>query len=430
MRKSLFASSGMALVLLLSLPGTAGAATTPPRTIKVNCNKGQSVQAALDNVAAQLVVEITGVCAQTVTITRDDVTLRGVDGAIFEGTTPPSQTLVGITVFRASDVALENLTVQGMRWGIRLDGGASATLTDVVLQENRTGLLVTNSSSASLAECTARNNVNYGLTAWQGSSLNVTSGTVVASNNLYGFVLSGSSIGMESGSRIEANDNGGGGIALQLSASALLAAGTVVANGNGGPGISAESNSSVGVSGLEAVGNQQGVWADGAEIDLFGATVTNNVEGGVFGVDAATVILSGSSTVGNTVSNNGGSGIDISQNSFLSLSRTTIQGNGQPGIVVDGGVVSVFWYTIVTGHSGADVALSFGARAAFNGNPGSIGTVTCDPSVLVRGNESCASVPAPASSPTQVHAKGTAPGLTGTSRPREVLERKPLQLAP
>jgi parallel beta-helix repeat protein len=355
MRKSAFILVGVALVLFLGLPCTADAGTAPPKTIKVNCSKGQSIQAALADVAPELVVEITGVCAQYVTITRDNVTLRGVGGAVIDGTSLGDQTKVGITVFGASKVAIENLTVQGMTRGISMDGGAGATLTNVVLQDNRTGLIVFGSSSALLADCTAQRNSYIGFSAWNSSSINLASGTVVASNNLHGFVLSGSSITMGTQTRIEANNNGGDGIALQLAASALLIGGaSVTTNGNGWAGIELYANSSMAVGSLESTGNNYGVLADGSWIGLDGA---------------------------------------------------------------------------ITGNDGVDVELSFGARAEFN-RPISVGTVTCEPSVLTRGDVSCPELAAAASSLMQARPQRTAPRPHGLFHPREVLERETPDLAP
>jgi hypothetical protein len=345
---------GITLVLLLALPEITDAGTTPPKTIKVDCRKGQSIQAALADVAPQLVVEITGVCAQYVTITRDNVTLRGVGGAIIDGSSLPTQTKVGITAVGASNVAIENLTVQGMTRGIYMDKGAGATLTNVVLQDNRTGLIVFGSSSASLVDCTAQRNSYIGFSAWASSSLDVSSGTVVASNNLHGFVLSGSSITTGTQARIEANNNGGDGIFLQLAASALLMAGPVVTNGNGGAGIELYANSSMAVGSLQSTGNYSGVLADGSWIGLNGA---------------------------------------------------------------------------ITGNEGVDVGLSFGARAEFN-SPISVGTVTCEPSVLTRGDVSCPEPTAAASSLMQVRPQRTAPGPHGLFRPPEVLEPETLEPAP
>jgi hypothetical protein len=428
MRKSLFTAVAVGLAVVLAVFWTAEASAKPkgPTTIKVNCNKHQSIQEALGDDSPQLVVEITGVCSEYVTITRDNVTLRGVGGAVLDGTSLPTPKQAGISVIGASNVAFENLTVQGMFTGIRLDGGAGATLTGVVLQDNATGLDVMDSSSALLTDCTAQRNTYLGISAWQSSSLFVVSGTVAASNNgLAGLVLSGSSINMSKQTRIEANNNAGDGISIQVAASALLynANVSVATNGNSGAGISLYSNSSMTVAGLESTGNYWGVLADGAYIDLVKATITGSGDAGVFADDAATVTLSGTSTV----SDNTGSGIAISQNSFLSLLSTTIQGNGQSGLFVDGGVARIQRLT-ATGNTGADVALSFGARVDFSGT-NTFGTAACDQPVLTRG-WTCPGVLASAPSLMQMGPERTSPGsrrpfLLHEPVQREVPERAP-----
>jgi len=355
MRKSAFILVGVALVLFLGLPFTADAGTTPPKIIKVDCSKGQSIQAALGDVSPQLVVEIKGVCAQYVTISRDNVTLRGVGGAVIDGTSLPTQTQHGITVLGASNVTIENLTVQWMRHGIRLEGGSAATLTSVILQNNRNGLILWYASSAKLANCIAQYNTSDGIGAWNGSDL-LLSGTVNASfNGRCGIILSGSSLSLESDTTVEANDNALG-IALQFVAAGFFTGqnASIATNGNRW-GISAETNSSMVVGPLQCTGNLLGVAADNAYVALQAANITDN--------------------------------------------------------------------------DGVDVALSFGARADFNGTTG-VGSVECEPSVLTRGDVSCPESAAAASSLMQVRPQRTAPGPHGLFHPREVLERETLEPAP
>ena len=71
-------------------------------------------------------------------------------------------------------------------------------------------------------------------------------------------------------------------------------------------------------------------------------------------------------------------------------SQITSQGNGQMGLFADnGGSVRVSKSTL-TKNTMKDVALSFGTRAEFIDNE--IGTITCDATVLIRGDLNC---PAP-----------------------------------
>ena len=61
---------------------TARASATLSRTIRVDCTKGQSIQAAIDKNAGSIIVEIRGICSENVLIDGREVTLRGSDPTV------------------------------------------------------------------------------------------------------------------------------------------------------------------------------------------------------------------------------------------------------------------------------------------------------------------------------------------------------------
>lgn len=95
----------------------AAAKDKPSVTVKVNCLKGESVNDALskNQTAQNLVVEVSGLCHESVVITRDGVTLRGADpdddGVEADGNTETTDAAVWVR--GAHHITLENLTLTG-----------------------------------------------------------------------------------------------------------------------------------------------------------------------------------------------------------------------------------------------------------------------------------------------------------------------------
>jgi hypothetical protein len=71
-----FAIVGAALILLMGLVAEAGSAPGV-KTIRVDCNRGDSINQALADKADGLIIEVQGTCQEDVVVARDDVTLLG-----------------------------------------------------------------------------------------------------------------------------------------------------------------------------------------------------------------------------------------------------------------------------------------------------------------------------------------------------------------
>lgn len=69
-------------ILVASLGGAGAAFAGSTKTVTVDCSKGQSINAALDDKSEELVVEVEGFCHEKVVIRRSGVTLRGSDPAL------------------------------------------------------------------------------------------------------------------------------------------------------------------------------------------------------------------------------------------------------------------------------------------------------------------------------------------------------------
>lgn len=108
----------------------------------VDCDKGQSIQKALDTAPTakgdRFEIFVSGICEERVQIRKDAVTISG------------DATVIGdIRVFQASDVWLFDLTVTGPYNGIVVAGSNSVRLTGVKLVENElNGLQISSRGTA------------------------------------------------------------------------------------------------------------------------------------------------------------------------------------------------------------------------------------------------------------------------------------------
>ena len=135
---------------------------------------------------------------------------------------------------------------------------------------------------------------------------------------------------------------------------------------------------------------------------LYGIAVSNN---GSVDSNMANVTASGSTGAGlflsqfsgiwlfastfSAVDNN--TGIVLGQESILTATggKLTAKDNNFIGLFVDGGTINFDWgegNSII--DNGQDLILQFGARASFYGED-EIGDISCDGTVLIRGNQSC-----------------------------------------
>ena len=150
-----------------------------------------------------------------------------------------------------------------------------------------------------------------------------------------------------------------------------------------------------------------GIWA-GGHVGLEAATITDNTGHGIAAVTNTALWLTTS-----RIENNGADGIETGNNSTVHIYDTTITGNtghgiaaynhafvqafqdvgssitgnGKHGINIWNGVSVQIHNATVTGNPDGDVNASFGSRLNFEG--GTVGTISCDDSVLSGGEWVC-----------------------------------------
>lgn len=365
--------------------GPPGPPTPSLLEVSVNCDEGQSINEALAATSMELVVEVQGVCAEYVRITRDNVTLRGVGGgATIDGAGFPEPKEPGILVSGATNVAIENLVVQHTGWGIDVHLGSSVTLKNVVVQDSwRQGLRVYG-SAVEITDLTVQRSY-HGIWIGEGGHAVVNGGTVLTKeNDGSGLVISGGTLEFSlAGGTIESRDNKLRGITFQVGAAAQLgvSAGTLlVTTGNGHAGV-AMYGGVVSIQQLESTGNRYGIYVDGPSSVGITGTIADNRDYGVWCTDGGLVSLASTTVTNDRV------GIRADGDCRATLSGVTVQGNSNRGMWLDGATAAIA-NTTISGNTGTDVVLGFGSRVSFDGG-NKVGTVSCDGTQLIRGDVSC-----------------------------------------
>lgn len=184
-----------------------GLAVTPALAVerKIDCDKGQSIQHALDNAPAAFsdtyVISISGTCTESISIRRSNITIDG-----NEGPTPP--TVEGYINILVPNVRLQFITVTGPGHGVRITGGGNATLANVnIINNEGEGLFVRRHGFALLVRTTISGNNGPGALV-EGASLDVTNSNIVG-NLGPGIIVDGGSDVTIRGSQVAGNGDDG-----------------------------------------------------------------------------------------------------------------------------------------------------------------------------------------------------------------------------
>lgn len=147
---------GMVMVMA---PGAWG------QTITVNCDAGETIAAALQSAVPGNTIFVSGTCAETVTITTDDLILDG------RGPNGNATTVVDggggaediITIDGARRVTVQYITVQNGLTGILAIRGASVTLDHINANTNSAdGIRIGRNASARIVQCNLMTNGDDG----------------------------------------------------------------------------------------------------------------------------------------------------------------------------------------------------------------------------------------------------------------------------
>jgi hypothetical protein len=115
------------------------AARRPAAALVVNCNNGDSIQAAVDASFAPVEIQITGICVENVLIRDRDVSLRGTQKPSLDGIRSAVASIPALTV-RGSVIATINDLSFSMsaRTGLAIRGGATMTINNCLFENNGT----------------------------------------------------------------------------------------------------------------------------------------------------------------------------------------------------------------------------------------------------------------------------------------------------
>lgn len=374
-------------ISLCCLSGPAFADKSP-----LDCSK-KSLASAVDD-AKNDSISFTGICAGPIVIRSDGLSLIGVGTAIIDGGGQDAITVVG-----AHGVSLTNIEVRNGASGILGINGAHLSLTNVSVHDNLGfGISLQTASSAILSGVTTSNN-GFGLDLQTGSAATV-NGTFTSSNNqVFGVnvngssltlvqanaTLSGNALGMQvatganaflgdASTVLNVTDNLATGLTIVSGAHLVSFGGTINASGNPVNGVSLNSKAGLDLdagSTLECSNNGDGLQIQqDSEMTVFNIPQFSGVPG-----------FSTINCHGNT-----GDGIIVRNASTLRISnqaRVISTDNGANGLIADDGADIILVNSDITGNSIADIQLAFGSRADLQTL--TVGTATCDATVLVRG---------------------------------------------
>jgi len=154
----MFRSMGL-VCLLLGVAAQAAeipsmpSAPRPAMAVIVNCNNGQSIQAAVDANPAPVEIQITGICVENVLIRDKDVSLRGTQKPSLDGIrsvvpSMPALTVRGSVIAEINDLSFSN----SAGTGLAIRGGANMTVVNCLFENNGTIGLRVDSGAFVLAE--------------------------------------------------------------------------------------------------------------------------------------------------------------------------------------------------------------------------------------------------------------------------------------
>ena len=391
MRSVIYSTRVFSLIALgLLAPAAAASAANP-----VDCSK-ESLAAAVASVKEKdPVITFTGVCLGPIVITADGVTLQGLNTAVIDGGGQDA-----IVVAGASRVSIAGVEVRGGRNGIVVLNGAHVSLTGITAHDNAaTGISVQTGSSGVFVDVAAANNGFHGIDVHSGSAATITGAFTSTANRVFGVNVNGSAVTFtaatvtsaqnavgiqiatnanafigDSATVINATNNLATGLTIVSGAQMVSFGGTINASGNGGIGVS--------------VNSKAGLDLDAAsQLNSF-----NNADGLLVQQDAVMTVFNnpqfsgapGFSTI--NAHHNTGSGVRVLTGSTLTLvnqARVIAMLNGAFGLVADNGAGVRLVNSTLTANTAKDLQLTFGSRADLQAV--TIGTVTCDSTVLIRG---------------------------------------------
>ena len=353
------------------------ASAIPGETGGVRCDRGQTLSKTLRRAREHDTIRFYGTCLESIVITTDNLTLRGVNGATIDGSQSPSEAVV--LVDGARNLELADFTVQnGSDQGILATHQAQGTLSNLAAQYNGTVGLSVDRSHLEIVDVILDNNTTGGMDAYTSSTV-VAKGRLSANNNGGdGLAVNGKTFFELRGANVTASHNAGSGVSI-INDSRLQIFSFPEAQGSS---INADSN---GFAGIGILGSELGVV--GSQFFGSGANVISASNNSIFGFFApAGAILSPHATAKFVAQGNGVGMLLEDGASALIVGGLDLTRNGA-GLSAQGAgtvnLVSVSPNKSRVNDNGIDFDLGFGTR--LTSVRVEFTSISCDATVLIRG---------------------------------------------
>jgi hypothetical protein len=311
----------MTLIALLMLPP----ASAQTLTVTVDCSRGQTIAGALRQGDSRkpLVVVVRGTCNEHVSVTRDDVTLRGEAGT--EPTVNGPDSGRDTIVISKDTVNIEDLTVTGGFNGIRLQGPFFAGVRRVLVRDTANNGILLRAGDMELVDSTVENAGGSGLVLGRAASVRVVNGHFRYSHFTGIYAQNNSTLTINGGT---VSDNEGHGINVDYGSDGTIS-NVEIFNNETGIMVSTAHATLDGGNNVHH-NRQHGVVAQaGAVLGLNGSKVHDNGRAGVLGYLGPTVVMNS-----NEITDNGESGVFCLNDCTLQVTSDRITGNAHHGIGV------------------------------------------------------------------------------------------------
>jgi parallel beta-helix repeat protein len=259
--------------------------------------------------------------------------------------------LYGIYLQAASETSITSSQITGTRAnadgsngvGLCLRGTAKATARACTISGNRYGIYLIENSSADITDSSVAGSARYGIRIRDSARMTLTNSRVTGGTGdgsdtyIYGsgILVGDTCTATLQNCTVENNYMYG----LSISGSAHVTIGGGAVRSNAGQGIAITGTTTAEITSCEVSGTKQspgaspccgsGVVARGeSQVTIRGCPISGNAEAGVWTGDSATVSVSGS-----TISSNLNSGVDCSGTAHTTIQDNTISGNAACGIV-------------------------------------------------------------------------------------------------
>lgn len=317
--------TALATVVTLFAIGSMSTASAQSLTVTVDCSRGQKIANALrqGDFRKPLVVVVRGTCNENVSVTRDDVTLRGAPGT--EPTVNGPDARTDTIVISKDTVSIEDLTVTGGFNGIRLQGPFQAAVRRVLVRNTANNGILLRAGDMELVDTTVENAGASGLVLGRAASIRVVNSHFRYSHFMGIYAQNNSTLTINGGT---VSDNEGHGISVDYGSDGTISNVEIF---NNFTGIMVSTGHATADGGNNVHHNRQhGVVAQaGAVLGLNGSKVTQNAQIGVLGYLGATVVMNSNEIVGN-----GESGVFCLNDCTLQVTSDRITGNAHHGIGV------------------------------------------------------------------------------------------------